>query len=1158
MLAAPRNFLAKLPPAYALRLPMKIRTAPISRSAILRLMFAGAFIIGNFSGLSAAQPVQLSLDGDWQFTYTASTGAELPQPPSAAMYVSTIKIPGWWDEQLDRLRDAPWFKQAEFRETQGPVKYLSGIGWHRKTFQAPEAWRGRVVTLTVGRAVTKVNVWLNGRHVAGYDYGAYTPFQVDLSEKLDYGKTNELVISVENKKIAIGGSPYVGNAGQASGIAESVTLAVAAGPGRLADLYIQPGNDLKEVEWNLELEVPAGKGSSASSSVAWEVWDTGKKKLMGQGSVPVPAFEKTHHLSWRAQVTGIQPWSDRHPNLYRTRLRWVATDGQTWDELEQRFGLRRFTLNERKLLLNDKPIYLRGLLCGLYFPIHCSLPSDKAYWTDLCRRLKNIGFNYLNFVTQVCPRAVLEAADEEGMIVQCGDHETVLEPFRKYFDGVWPSILRWTREYPSMCIYGFGGERDYYEGIIEQYQLQYDLIKKMNPAALVMPQQAIRGIDYSFDEQGKKELTRKPFPHHAERLARYTKACDLFGHYSGGALSYSFDKPPTWQGMDERFRIYSKPLSAHELFMGASYLNPDNTARYTGRVPPYLYTDLRDRLKALDLLDKWPIYFRNSVRLQSICAKYNLEKVRKCHELVAFEILSAYDLQFIPYYTVGLLDEFLSFKPGNDAQTYLRYNSENVLLIDYDKGSSINRAYYAGNRFSCDALLSLYGEDDLKDGTFSWTLSREGKSVLSGTLPVKPTATGGVTTLGQVELTWPEVSETTRFNLSFSLQSKLAPIRNDWDFWVFPKREPQALTAAADDKILQQIGKRYAGLVPFAGHEQLRLQIVETLTSTNLDHLANGGDVLLLGTKPFTINDDFKSFRSGLGDGERHNIGTILARHPIFADLPNDGWADWHFYSLLDGAYAFVIDDEAMGGFDPILEVISNPLSVRKQAMIFERRIGKGRLLASSCVNDLANPACVALLDGIMRYVTSEKFQPALAMKLDQQTLAEFAAAPPPKDQNNLVLEPFFDRRAEVLATWQPIGNGFEVDRGVAHSGRGSLRLRITPEQIKDKPGFAVGARAVLPKTKTDKPLRLAAWCKTEGVTGASAGELSMNVALFIEDGTRDTVRLSLPPGTHNWQLVQAVIQPRMEMTVDKPPLMSISMTNHTGTVWLDDLYFGP
>jgi hypothetical protein len=295
-----------------------------------------------------------------------------------------------------------------------------------------------------------------------------------------------------------------------------------------------------------------------------------------------------------------------------------------------------------------------------------------------------------------------------------------------------------------------------------------------------------------------------------------------------------------------------------------------------------------------------------------------------------------------------------------------------------------------------------------------------------------------------------------------------------------------------------------------------------------------------------------------LGDGEQHNIGTILAHHPVFADLPNDGWADWHFYSILDGAYAFIIDDEAMGGFDPILEVIGNPLNVRKQTMIFERRIGKGRLLASSCVNDLANPACVALLDGIMRYVTSDKFRPAVVMKLDQQLLAEYAAAPPRKEQNNLILEPYFDRRTEVLSTWQPIGNGFEVDRRVAHSGKGSLRLQITPEQIKETPTFAVGARAVLPKIKTEQPLRLAAWCKTDGLAGGSEADLTMDVALFIEDGTRDTVRLSLPSGTHDWQLVEAVIQPRMEITVDKPPLMSISMRNKTGTVWLDDLYFGP
>src|SRR5207248_2246973 len=144
-----------------------------------------------------------------------------------------------------------------------------------------------------------------------------------------------------------------------------------------------------------------------------------------------------------------------------------------------------------------------------------------------------------------------------------------------------------------------------------------------------------------------------------------------------------------------------------------------------------------------------------------------------------------------------------------------------------------------------------------------------------------------------------------------------------------------AITAAADEKCLKLLGKRYAGLTPIAEGTKGRLQIVSKLTPAGLDHLKSGGDLLLLGTDPFPINKAYNSFRSGLGDMPHANIGTVLARHPIFAGLPNEGWADWLFYYILDGAWPFIIDDVAMGGFSPILEVISPASHVRKQAAIF-------------------------------------------------------------------------------------------------------------------------------------------------------------------------------------------------------------------------------
>jgi len=1106
----------------------------------------------------AAHADHFSLDGDWKFTYTRSTGADVPELPPASAFVTTIRIPGWWDEQLERMSNAPWFNQADFRETQGPAKYLAGIGWHRTTFQAAESWRGHAVTLTIGRAISIVHVWLNKRHIASYDYGVYTPFEVDLSRTLEYGNSNELVIAVDNTKGFAGGWAYLGNQGQSSGITESVSIKAASGPGRLAGLFIRPGKGLKEVEWNADLEVPVSAVPNRPSSIAWQLLDASKNKVISEGRVEVPAFEKTHHLSWRAGIDAIQPWSDRHPNLYWTRLRWLSGEGEQWDDLEQRFGLRRFKLDGRKLLLNDHPIYLRGCFGFYYFPIHCAPPTEKSFWQESIRRLKSMGFNYINFAAQVCPRGMLDAADEEGMILQCGDHQTVLEPYARYYEGVWTPLVRWTRTNPSMCIYGFGGERDYYEGIIEQYQRQYDLIKKLNPEALVMPQQAIRGIDYSFDAKGATELTKTPFRHHAERLARYTKACDLFGHYSGGALSYTYDKPPTWQGMDERFRIYSKPLSAHELFMGASHLNPENAARYTGRVGSYQYDDTRQRLQATGLLNKWPIYFENSVRLQSICAKYNLEKVRKCHELVAFELLGAFDMHALPFYTVGLLDEFLNFKPGNNARTYLPFNSENVLLIDYDQGESINRAYYQGEKFKADALLSLYGENDLQQGTFNWSLSHDGEVTSSGSFPVKTISIGQVASLGQVDLVWPEIKQTTKFELAFRLESNLASVSNEWNFWVFPNRPVPAVNAAADEKCVSLLTKRYTGLATMAEHPERRLHIVSSMTPASLSHLKDGGDVLLLGTDPFPINKDYSSFRSGLGDKPYANIGTILAKHPIFADLPNDGWADWHFYYVLDGAKPFIIDDAAMPTFNPILEVISPASHVRKQAAIFECRVGKGRLLASCCVNKLDNPACVALLDRIVQYVSSDQFQPKDTMDLDLKLLANYSSTPQTNDPNNFIPEHTFNRRPDVLLMWQPYGKGFKIDQQITHSGQGSMRLQLSPEQVKEEPGASVGAGSIVIKFDKAQRMRFSTWCRTQELSGEKGSDFQILLHVFYDDGTRGTFRLPLPTGTHDWHLVESFFTLEKEVDPDQTPMLYVSMSGKSGTVWLDDLYLGP
>ena len=105
-----------------------------------------------------------------------------------------------------------------------------------------------------------------------------------------------------------------------------------------------------------------------------------------------------------------------------------------------------------------------------------------------------------------------------------------------------------------------------------------------------------------------------------------------------------------------------------------------------------------------------------------------------------------------------------------------------------------------------------------------------------------------------------------------------------------------------------------------------------------------GGDVVLLGTAPFTAYTLWPYFYPAKGYRPFSNGGTIIAKHPIFAGHPNDGWNDWLFYPLMEGANSVLFDGAIDMAFDPIMEIISSAGHVRKQALAFEERVGKGRL----------------------------------------------------------------------------------------------------------------------------------------------------------------------------------------------------------------------
>ena len=85
--------------------------------------------------------------------------------------------------------------------------------------------------------------------------------------------------------------------------------------------------------------------------------------------------------------------------------------------MEQRFGMREITTRGRVLLLNGKPLYLRGYGDDNVEVLTGVPPSSKQTISDRVKLARSFGFNAVRFHSMVPTEPFFEAADEAGLLV---------------------------------------------------------------------------------------------------------------------------------------------------------------------------------------------------------------------------------------------------------------------------------------------------------------------------------------------------------------------------------------------------------------------------------------------------------------------------------------------------------------------------------------------------------------------------------------------------------------------------------------------------------------------------------------------------------------------------------------------------------------------
>jgi len=947
-------------------------------------------VTGTVAVSDVKAPQDVSLNGRWQFAYARefpADGAAQPAPPGGSSFAAEIDVPGFWDDQIEAMKAAPWWPSARFgsdaAQPQRKLPFLEGVGWYRRSLTIPAEWRGRTVTLTVGGARTDCYLFVNGS-MAGFHLANLTPFEFDLSERLRYGETNEIILAISNvggvqAPPRLGGISFEGYQGYATGFFSGLDLHVSGGPGRIESVYLHPVRDFSAISWWVDLKGIAGR-KDARTQLQWRIRSP-EGQIVKQGFVPVPGLgaDGRQHAEWEIPAEGLKAWSTWEPHLYSVEVTWEDMRGQVWDRRVQPAGFRALVSKDKRLLLNGRPILLRGVTDCYYWPPNVNPPISVEFYRKMIRRLKEVGYNHIRFHTWIPPREYMQAADELGMLLQIEPargtaYRLSLDTWKESMEP-WKEMVRWSRIHPSVVIYCGGNEAMMSPGLVAFLEQQYAEAKKLDPSSLVLPMESLRGIEYSDwvtkDLAAVPDGDPDPSTFHARLFKRIAQSADLLAAYTWGDLSYKNLLAPDWRILEARFTAYPHAVLAHELGIIGGYLDLSLESRYTGRTPSTPYRVVRETLAAAKRLDMAPRYYQNSTRWQSMARKYLMENARKCESLKGYDHLAGWDTHWnLVNYGGGTLNEFFELKHGDTAEKVRQYNGESVVLLDNQR----RYRFRTDERFAAPVLVSLYGGKPLREGSLHWQVADGHRLVLQGDQKGLSAPDGAVSSLGEVSFDWPALDAARKLTLSVTVKDAVYDLANQWDFWVFPSRPVPRIAASADEESLQKLAGRYAGVVSIGSNPDLRTRVVSKLTTEHVHHLAGGGDVVFLGTDPFPAADT--TFQIGMA-GRRHmDLATVVNQHPIFAYLPHEGYCDWQFESLLEKGRAVLFNEKLPIPFNPILEVVGFHNEPVLKATIWELQVGRGKLLVASSHFDLKDPAGVALLDGILVYVTGTQFAP--------------------------------------------------------------------------------------------------------------------------------------------------------------------------------------
>ena len=936
--------------------------------------------------------MEIDLSGEWSFELD-----RLDQGVAERWWARSLKgalrLPGSLQAQghgddvsfetpwIGHIRNPEWHKDPNYAPYQAggvkfpfwlqPDKHYVGVAWYQRRVRIPAGWEGKRIVAVFERAHWGTTLWWDGAEVGSND-SLSVPHVYDVTRHASPGE-HTITVRVDNRLLL----PVGHNAHSVSdhtqtnwnGIAGALKL-VATDRVWIDDVQVYPDVPGRAARVRVRIGNMTGKPAAASLRLSAAAFNAPAAHTPRELEAEVAVGPEGAEVELAYELgPGALLWDEFQPALYRLRVALAARAGgdkraggvECAGEREVVFGLRTFAAEGTQFAINGRKTFLRGTLECAVFPHTGYPPTDVAEWRKILRAVKDHGLNHVRFHSWCPPEAAFVAADELGVYfqIECAVWTYIGEgkPIDEWLYREAERIIQAYGNHPSFVMLAHGNEpygkpASYLAAWVSHW-------KAKDPRRLYTS-----GAGWPIIPESDFHSTPEP------RIQRWGE---------GLKSRINAAPPATTADYSDWVAKHEAPVVSHEIGQWCAFPNFAEIEKYTGFLKAKNFELFRESLAAHGMGDQANDFLMASGKLQTLCYKEDIEAALRTPGFGGFQLLGLNDFPGQGTALVGSLDAFWESKGYVTPHEYRRFCNSTVLLARLKR-----RIFTETQPFCARIEVAHFGPEPLVDTAVVWRLLDEGgKAVRRGAIPVASVPIGNGIVLGEVSFPWTGLRAARRYR--FEVYFEGYPFVNDWDVWLFPGEDGAANGIEAGEtsgSIGKAGGPAVGGAAPGKAAGEGGVLVTRDLASARERLLA--GDKVLWLIDPAWIDNGIAVGFSPVfwntvwTNGQApHTLGILCdPEHPALRKFPTEFHTNWQWWELLHGAAAMNLDSF---GLRPIVQVIDTWFRNLKLGLLFEAKVGPGRLLA--CSMDLesgleSRPVARYLRRCLLEYVASAEFDP--------------------------------------------------------------------------------------------------------------------------------------------------------------------------------------